>query len=52
MNDSLQQLVSQLATVSPSLLAYTLGGIVAIARWRRHPQASLWAVLGLGLLFL
>jgi hypothetical protein len=52
MDASIEQLVSQLATVSPLLLAYTLGGIVAIARWRRHPQASLWALLGLGLLFL
>jgi len=35
----------------PQYLVLLGGAIVALARWRRHPQASLLVLIGVGVLF-
>lgn len=44
------QLLSSLLAASPILLVNTVGIVLAVVYWKRHPRASLLLVLGLAVL--
>ncbi len=53
MNDSFNIMVSQNVLMHiPMAVVMVVGAYLALARWSRHPEASLLALIALGLFFL
>jgi threonine/homoserine/homoserine lactone efflux protein len=48
----LSQFLMMSAYTLPSLIVAVAAGVIILKRWKQHPRASWWALLGFGLLFL